>query len=72
MKSPLMDVKPYLVISQRCLSLHLMARQCTDIDEVLRSINQRLRKLEKSDFEKTEEIGHLNRIVCQKTRRYIN
>ena len=43
-----------------------MARQCTDIDEVLRSINQRLRKLEKSDSEKTEEIGRLNRIVCQK------
>ena len=43
-----------------------MARQCTDIDEVLRSINQSLRKLEKSDSEKTEEIGRLNRIVCQK------
>src|SRR5574344_2124547 len=45
-----------------------MARQCTDIDEVLRSINQRLRKLEKSDSEKTEEIGILNRIVCQKDK----
>ena len=45
-----------------------MARQCTDIDEVLRSINQRLRKLEKSDSEKTEEIGRLNRIVCQKDK----
>lgn len=43
-----------------------MARQCTDIDEVLRLINQRLRKLEKSDSEKTEEIGRLNRIICQK------
>ena len=45
-----------------------MARQCTDIDEVLRSINQLLRKLEKSDSEKTEEIGRLNRIVCQKDK----
>ena len=45
-----------------------MARQCTDIDEVLRSINQRLRKLENSDSEKTEEIGRLNRIVCQKDK----
>lgn len=45
-----------------------MARQCTDIDEVLRSINQRLRKLEKSDSEKTEEIGRFNRIVCQKDK----
>lgn len=45
-----------------------MARQCTDIDEVLRSINQSLRKLEKSDSEKTEEIGRLNRIVCQKDK----
>lgn len=45
-----------------------MARQCTDIDEVLRSINQRLRKLEKSDSEKTEEIGRLNRIICQKDK----
>ena len=42
-----------------------MARQCTDIDEVLRSINQRLRKLEKSDSEKTEEIGRLNRVTSQ-------
>ena len=45
-----------------------MARQCTDIDEVLRSINQRLRKLEKSDSEKTEEIGRLNRVICQKDK----
>ena len=37
-----------------------MARDCTDIDVVLRQINQRLRKLEKSDSEKTEEIGRLN------------
>ena len=33
------------------------ASDCTDIDVVLRQINQRLRKLEKSDSEKTEEIG---------------
>lgn len=45
-----------------------MARQCTDIDEVLRSINQRLRKLEKSDSEKTEEIGRLNRVICKKDK----
>ena len=45
-----------------------MARQCTDIDEVLRSINLRLRKLEKSDSEKTEEIGRLNRVICQKDK----
>ena len=38
------------------------------MDEVLRSINQRLRKLEKSDSEKTEEIGRLNRIICQKDK----
>lgn len=45
-----------------------MARQCTDIDEILRSINQRLRKLEKSDSEKTEEIGRLNCVICQKDK----
>ena len=45
-----------------------MARQCTDTDEVLRMINQRLRKLEKSDSEKTEEIGRLNRIIGQKDK----
>lgn len=43
-----------------------MARDCTDIDNVLYQINQRLRKLEKSDFEKNEEIGRLNRIIVQK------
>ena len=43
-----------------------MARDCTDIDVVLRQINQRLRKLEKSDSEKTEEIGLLNRVINQK------
>lgn len=43
-----------------------MASDCTDIDVVLRQINQRLRKLEKSDSEKTEEIGRLNRVINQK------
>ena len=43
-----------------------MARPCTDIDDVLQQITQRLRKLEKSDSEKTEEIGRLNRIIGQK------
>ena len=49
-----------------------MARQCTDIDEMLRSMNQRLRKLEKSDSEKTEEIGRLNRVICQKDKEIHN
>lgn len=49
-----------------------MARQCTDIDDILRSINQRLRKLEKSDSEKTEEIGRLNRVICQKDKEIHN
>ena len=43
-----------------------MARDCTDIDVVLRQINRRLRKLEKSDSEKNEEIGRLNRVINQK------
>lgn len=43
-----------------------MANDCTDIDVVLRQINQRLRKLEKSDSEKTEEIGRLNRVINRK------
>ncbi|WP_308398464.1 hypothetical protein [Prevotella sp.] len=43
-----------------------MANDCTDIDVVLRQINQRLRKLEKSDSEKNEEIGRLNRVINQK------
>ncbi len=43
-----------------------MVRPCTDIDDVLRETNQRLRKLEKSDSEKNEEIGRLNRINGQK------
>ena len=41
-----------------------MAKQFTD----LRMINLRLRKLEKSDSEKTEEIGRLNRIIGQKDK----
>ena len=45
-----------------------MAKQYTDTDEVLRMINLRLRKLEKSDSEKTEEIGRLNRIIGQKDK----
>ena len=49
-----------------------MARQCTDIEEILRSINQRLRKLKKSDSEKTEEIGRLNRVICQKDKEIHN
>ena len=43
-----------------------MARDCTDIDDVLYQINQRLYKLEKSDSEKNEEIGRLSRIIGQK------
>ena len=43
-----------------------MVRPCKDIDNVLQQICQRLRKLEKSDSEKTEEIGRLNRIINQK------
>ena len=43
-----------------------MVRPCNDIDNVLQQICQRLRKLEKSDSEKTEEIGRLNRIINQK------
>ena len=45
-----------------------MAKQFTDTEEVLRMINQRLRRLEKSDSEKTEEIGRLNRIIVQKDK----
>ncbi len=43
-----------------------MESQCTDIDDVLRQINLLLRKLEKSDSEKNEEIGRLNGIIGQK------
>ena len=45
-----------------------MASPCTDIDDVLRQLKQRLRKLEKSDSEKNEEIGHLNRLNNQKDK----
>lgn len=56
-----------LPCGEKCLSLHQkMASDCTDIDVVLRQINQRPRKLEKSDSEKTEEIGRLNRVINQK------
>ena len=51
---------------ESCLSLHHKWQDCTDIDDVLFQINQRLRKLEKSDSEKNEEIGSLNRIIEQK------
>lgn len=61
-----MVVKPHLAISQKMSIFAEMARQCTDIDEILRLINLRLRKLEKSDSEKTEEIGRLNRVIGQK------
>ena len=43
-----------------------MGKKCTDIENALRLINQRLRKLEKSDSEKNEEIGRLNRIIGRK------
>lgn len=45
-----------------------MAKQCNDMEEVLRVINQRLRKLEKSDSEKNEAIGRLNRVIGQKDK----
>ena len=64
-----MDVKSHFVVWQK-LSIFAagMAKQYTDTDEVLRMINLRLRKLEKSDSEKTEEIGRLNRIIGQKDK----
>ena len=43
-----------------------MAKKCTDIEDAIRLINQRLRKLEKSDSEKNEEIGRLNRVIGRK------
>ena len=62
-----MDVNQDFVVSRKMLIFAAgMASQCTDMDEALRLINQRLRKLEKSDSEKTEEIGRLNRIIGQK------
>ena len=66
-RPPLRDVKPHLAISRKMpIFVGGMARQCTDMDEALRLINQRLRKLKKSDSEKSEEIGRLNRIIGQK------
>ena len=63
----LRDVNPHFVISRKMPIFAVeMARQCTDMDDALRLINQRLRKLEESDSEKTEEIGRLNRIIGQK------
>ncbi len=63
----LRDVNPHFVISRKMpIFANGMARQCTDMGDALRLINQRLRKLEKSDSEKTEEIGRLNRIIGQK------
>ena len=62
-------MKLHFAVSQKMLIFAAeMARQCTDTDEVLRMINQRLRRLEKSDSEKTEEIGRLNRIIGQKDK----
>ena len=64
---PLMDVKQHFAVSQKMLTFAFgMANQFTDMDDALRLINQRLRKLEKSDSEKTEEIGRLNRVINQK------
>jgi len=62
-----MDVNSHFGISGKLpIFAGEMARQCTDMDEALRLINQRLRKLEKSDSEKSKEIGRLNRIINQK------
>ena len=59
----------HFAVSQKMLIFATeMVKQCTDTDEVLRMINQRLRRLEKSDSEKTEEIGRLNRIIGQKDK----
>ena len=62
-------MKSHFVVWQK-LSIFAaeMSKQYTDTDEVLRMINLRLRKLEKSDSEKTEEIGRLNRIIGQKDK----
>ena len=64
-----MDVKSHFAVSWKMpIFADEMVKQFTDTEEVLRMINQRLRKLEKSDSEKTEEIGRLNRIVNQKDK----
>ena len=61
-KSALRDVnRDFVMWIKMLFFVPKMARDCTDIDVVLRQINQRLRKLEKSDSEKNEEIGRLNR-----------
>lgn len=66
---PLTDVNPHLDILRIMLKFaDEMAKQCTDMDDALRLINQRLRKFEKSDSEKTEEIGRLNRIINRKDK----
>ena len=63
----LRDVKVHFADCQKSSIFAIsMAKQCTDIDDVLRQINQRLRKLEKSDSEKNEEIGRLNRTINRK------
>ena len=63
----LRDVNADFAVSQKMpIFADGMAKQCIDMDEALRQITQRLRKLEKSDSEKTEEIGRLNRIIGQK------
>ena len=65
----LRDAKTHLAVSRKFPIFACgMANQCTDMDDALRLINQRLRKLEKSDSEKTEEIGRLNRIIGQKDK----
>lgn len=67
LRTPLRDVKPHFAVPRKLPIFAVeMARECTDIDEVLRLINQRLRRLEKSDSEKNEEIGRLNRVINQK------
>ena len=67
-KSALRDVNHDFAMWRKILIFapKTMANDCTDIDVVLRQINQRLRKLEKSDSEKTEEIGRLNRVINRK------
>ena len=68
-RSALRDVNADFAVSRKMpIFAGRMARQCTDMDEAFRLINQRLRKLEKSDSEKAEEIGRLNRIIGQKDK----
>ena len=58
----LLKSRTQLVYTQTLTSLYHQDKAAC-IDVVLRQINQRLRKLEKSDSEKTEEIGRLNRVI---------